>query len=901
MEALSHETSDPTRDPTRDPEPDPEQTRPAPPRATGARFAAGAVLSERYRIVGPLGRGGMGEVYRADDLTLGESVALKFLSPDLAADPKWMARLRDEVRIARRVTHPHVCRVHDIGTVDDEPFISMEYIDGEDLSSLLKRIGRLPGDKAVQIARQLCAGLAAAHDKGVLHRDLKPANIMLDGRGEVSITDFGIAALAEEMTEGGGRPGTPAYMAPEVLDGAEATVRSDLYALGLVLHEVFTGGDVTEARTHAGDTRSVTSGTGTTGATTIELDPAVERVIMHCLQPRPDDRAPSAWAVASALPGGDPLAAALAAGEMPSPELVAAAGGARPVRPALATALFVVTLIGLLAAASMKQSASLYHHVPLDKPPAALIDRAQEILTLAGSAAAPVDQAHGYVNNTRYRLWSKAREPDLATRLASYAEPRPPRMFFWYRQSPSAFQPPLNWPGRGYVRATVPGWSVGGEAYVSLDLAGHLRRLFVVPANGSGFPESPPESDPPAPDWERWFERAGLEVSAFDPAEPTFFPASQFRSDRQWAWTGTYPDAPDLPMRVEAATMNGRLTGWVLQCPWDDADELQAAADAVRAPPTGMSKAADAFRKTVGAVGFPLVLILMGGATIVLFRRRLTRLVDRRGAAWLGLYVFCVTFGFTLLSGHSSLPRGQAELLHALSASMCMALGAWLGYVSIEPIVRRQWPTVLTGWARLLTGRWRDPLVGRNVLFGITAGVAGFVLYRASLALAGTLGTTPINLQWGSFTGSELTRLTIAKILVGFSLPVLMGFVYLLLLVFLRVTLRRPWLSAVAFVLLLPVIVFDGRIVFPLPWSLLVNPLWALMVLVLFTREGVLAVMACIATDMLLTQAPLSTDLGGWQAPATMLPVGVIVAVALVSFLLAMAPASRLLRNSGVG
>ena len=140
-----------------------------------------------------LGRGGMGEVYRADDLTLDQPVALKFLPEATARDEAALERFHNEVRIARRISHPNVCRIYDIGQADGLVFLSMEYVDGEDLGSLLRRIGRLPYDKALEIARKLCAGLAAAHGKGVLHRDLKPANVMLNGEGEVVIMDFGLA------------------------------------------------------------------------------------------------------------------------------------------------------------------------------------------------------------------------------------------------------------------------------------------------------------------------------------------------------------------------------------------------------------------------------------------------------------------------------------------------------------------------------------------------------------------------------------------------------------------------------------------------------------------------------------------------------------------------------------
>src|SRR6186997_65982 len=234
------------------------------PRATPAsgthRFAPGAIVGGRYRLVAMLGRGGMGEVYRADDLTLDQPVALKLL-PEAANDGVRLERFRQEVKIARKVSHPNVCRVYDISEADGRPFLSMEYVDGEDLATLLRRIGRLPADKALEVARKVCAGLAAAHDKGVLHRDLKPANVMLDGRGNVMITDFGLAALADQIAAGDVRSGTPAYMAPEQLEGREVTTRSDVYSLGLVLYEIFTGKKAFEGKTLAEAMRTRTDAT----------------------------------------------------------------------------------------------------------------------------------------------------------------------------------------------------------------------------------------------------------------------------------------------------------------------------------------------------------------------------------------------------------------------------------------------------------------------------------------------------------------------------------------------------------------------------------------------------------------------------------------------------------------
>ena len=244
----------------------------------------------------------MGEVYRADDLRLGQPVALKFLPEALADDAGRLDRLYNEVRTARQIAHPAVCRVYDIGEAEGQHFLSMEFVDGEDLASLLRRIGRLPQDKAIEIARQVCAGLGAAHDKGVLHRDLKPENIMLDGRGKARITDFGLAGLATDIQGDDVRSGTPAYMSPEQLAGREVTTASDVYALGLVLYEVFTGRKPFAGRTLAEITRQHNEGTPVSPSQIVgEIDPAVERAILRCLEKTPDRRPPSAREVARLL------------------------------------------------------------------------------------------------------------------------------------------------------------------------------------------------------------------------------------------------------------------------------------------------------------------------------------------------------------------------------------------------------------------------------------------------------------------------------------------------------------------------------------------------------------------------------------------------------------------------
>src|SRR5579871_5573732 len=400
------------------------------------RFLPGRLIAGRYRIIALLGRGGMGEVYRADDLTLGQAVAIKFLPEEATRDEGMRERFRNEVRIARKVSHPNVCRVYDVGEVEGQTFFTMEYVDGEDLASLLRRIGRLPPDKAIEIARQLCAGLAAAHAKGVLHRDLKPANIMLDGRGQVVITDFGLAGLADDIRGAEIRSGTPAYMAPEQIAGKEVTTRSDVYALGLVLYEVFTGKRAfTEPskdllHMHADRTPSRPS------SVVKDLDPIIEKVILRCLEAEPSSRPASALAVAAALPGGDPLAAALAAGETPSPQLVAASGENTGLRPAIAIACLVAILIGLSIGAYLTIRYSALEKLHPDMPPEVLAHKARQLIAQFGYQEKPADSAFAFDYDTDFR--DSVEKENTPHDWDEVIAGRPTILQFWYRQSPKA-------------------------------------------------------------------------------------------------------------------------------------------------------------------------------------------------------------------------------------------------------------------------------------------------------------------------------------------------------------------------------------------------------------------------------------------------------------------------------
>ena len=439
------------------------------------RFPPGTLVNGRYRIVGLLGRGGMGEVYRATDLTLAQAVALKFL-PETGVSERVLERFHAEVRIARQISHPNICRVYDIGEVDGQPFISMEYVDGEDLADLLLRIGRLPGDKAVETSRKICAGLAAAHDRGVIHRDLKPQNIMLNKRGEPVIMDFGLAAVADQLTGAEARNGTPAYMSPEQLRGDEVTAKSDIYALGLVLYEIFTGRRAYEAKT-IGDLIRLQEGAQMTSLTSLaaDVDPQVEKVIKRCLNPDPAQRPANPLAVAAALPGGDPLAAALAAGETPSPELVAASGTTEGMDLRYSVPMLIFVLAVAIIIPVMFGRWSVLQRSPVNYAPDVVAYQARKIAASFGYRQPPADTYITFTGGMPASdYWKKH---DRQTRTWDELIAAEPFYSLLYRESPE----PLVAAPIGEITSTRPALATAGMLEIQLNAAGRLRSFIAIP------------------------------------------------------------------------------------------------------------------------------------------------------------------------------------------------------------------------------------------------------------------------------------------------------------------------------------------------------------------------------------------------------------------------------------
>jgi serine/threonine-protein kinase len=831
----------------------PAVTGPAPRSGSGpiaaGRFVPGTVLAGRYRIIGLLGRGGMGEVYRADDLMLAQPVALKFLPVDLSRDAGRLARFRDEVRTAREVSHPNVCRVYDIGEVAGDHFLSMEYIDGEDLASLLRRIGRLPQDKGVEIARQLCAGLAAAHDRGVLHRDLKPANVMIDGRGHVRLADFGLAGAAAGGADGAELAGTPAYMAPEQFQGVPASVRSDIYALGLVLYELFTGKPVVSGRTVAELARQHREQRPSSMTTLVgELDPAIEKAIGRCLEKDPVDRPASALSVSAALPGGDPLAAAIARGETPSPELVAAAGEIGFLPPLAGFGLVGVVVAGLIAMTFLFADTQVVRLVPMPRPPEVLRDRGRQVSQALGYPGLPAHVSSGF-GHAQYmvHLERQGTFPRDQVRKG-----RPPVVLFWYRESPVPLRT-SDFQTGGRVTPSDPAPVVPGMIEVVLDPMGRLRGFSVVPPEADkGAAIAPPT------DWSPLFREAALDPATFTAATSEWTPPSF--ADTRVAWVGSYPEMPGTRVRLEAASLGGRIVYFRTIEPW-----------------TEHTRPSVPQRRWFNDVVVPVVFFaLMGGAGLLAVRNARLGRGDRRGAFRVAFFLVGLVFVKGLIGSDvdASLNSILILVFYTLSRALLFAALFWVGYLALEPYVRRQWPHTLISWNRLLAGRWRDPLVGRDVLVGCALGVLAQVLF----AVNAQLSNTPTDIETGSLDG---LRFAVAVMFARSTEAVMLSTGVLLGLFFLTLLVRRRWI-AVGLVTLFFGLNNAGGVVGN---GLQVGVGAAIVGLLLFglVRLGLLTLVASVLATNLTGSFALTFDTSHWYSALSYLVMGVVVGVALLA------------------
>ncbi|HEY7113100.1 MAG TPA: hypothetical protein VIA45_09240, partial [Thermoanaerobaculia bacterium] len=569
----------------------------------------------------------------------------------------------------------------------------------------------------------------------------------------------------------------------------------------------------------------------------------------RCIEKDPGRRPSSAAQVAAALPGGDPLAAAIAAGETPSPEMVAAAGQTGALAPSRARGLLIVLAAGLVLAFVLTPRANIAAFVPLDKSPEVLRERAREILLAAGIGR-PADSASWFRTDDRFLIWAQGHgglNSDLSRDAVALV----------YRQAASSLGTALGETGpypSPYVDALNPPPIEPGMAEVWVDPRGRLVRLSIVP------PQLPKESGtPPETDWSPLFREAGLDMSRFTAVLPSWSPRN-FATARA-AWEGPHPERQGLTMRVEAASFRGRPVSFLWIGPWTKAAETPAAGDA-------------------GNVAFEVLLLvfLLGGAYLARRNVRAGR-GDRRGAIRLGAVIFILQGAMWILGGHHV--KGTDEgwiLIEAFCNAAGMAIGFWLLYLAIEPFARRRWPQMLISWTRALSGTGRDPLVGRDVLIGLTAGVAtGLIMGPIRVLLPmklGIQGPTPhfFDIAAPVSPGRAIAFLLSPVEYAGFWV---LGLVFLLVLA--RAVVRSGWFAGFV-VALIAASTFLGAtgIAITLPLALLS----AGLLVAVTVRFGVLSAVAFESSRRIAGYYIYSTDPSSWTFYAGMIAVAGIAALA---------------------
>ncbi len=723
-------------------------------------------------------------------------------------------------------------------------------------ASLLRRIGRLPEDKALDIARQLCAGLSAAHTKGVLHRDLKPANIMLDGRGQVVITDFGLAGVADQIQGAEVRSGTPAYMAPEQLSGKEVSTRSDIFSLGLVLYEIFTGKRAFAPKIGGKPPSDGDREISRPSSVVKDLNPVIERVILRCLETEPSARPANVLSVAAALPGGDPLAAALAAGETPSPQLVAASGETAGLRPRVA----VICLAAFLLALGLNTFLDI-HYSPVDKihpelTPEVLTQRTHEMISRFGYPERPLDSGYGLHYDNDFQEYVEQHDkprPDWDAVLAG----RPSILTYWYRQSPDYMIPNdlHDWFSPGVLDQGTPPPTLSGMISVDLDTQGQLIHFEAIP------PQKESAGGPaPAVDWNVLFAAAGLDAAQFQKAEPEW--NSLADSDTRMAWTGTMPGSA-RPIRIEAGARRGKPVFFSIIGEWTKPDRVKT--------PEGSTA-----KKIFGRLGLLIVLAALVGA-IILARRNFRRARgDREGAFRLASVMFVLEILLWLCHGHL-VPNPLTFFLLMVTVSVGLFVSGltWVMYMALEPWVRRRWPQAIIAWSRLLSGQFRDPLVGRDILFGVMLGMGWIVLFQIRYVFLSRLGASP---DLGSAAFLMGGRVALGSWLKQIPNSILATLQFFFLLFGLKSLLRKDWLAAIVFVgiFALPQGLSGSYVEVELPAMILV---YAVAVLIVY-RFGLVPLACAVFTINMLGNLPVSADFTAWYMTPTILALLSVVALA---------------------
>jgi serine/threonine-protein kinase len=591
-----------------------------------------------------------------------------------------------------------------------------------------------------------------------------------------------------------------------------------------------------------------------------DLDPVIESIIDRCIQKDPVRRPASALQVAAALPGGDPIAAALAAGETPSPEMVAAAPKAGALQPAVAISALagIVAVLLFLVLGSRVNRAE--RNVPLEKPPEVLAERARDMIANLGYQNSPVDQAHGfffdqsfprYLQTQDFKGWEVMRTGQPLT------------FYYWYKQAPRY----LIADGSVVILPWNPPSEVSGMTNITLDPRGRLVRFERVPPQIE-------ESAPPSTntDWSRLFAAAGLDQTKFTPTQPKWVPL--LYADERAAWEGPHVDHPQFSVRIEAAAFRNRAVNFEIIFPWDRPFRQEEQSI------TGGERVATIMLFAV-FLGVAIGAALMGRQNLQLGRG------DKRSAFRLAIFIFLVSVTGGLLGAHHVPDLGEELGLITLIVAFALAPAAliWLLYIALEPHVRRRWPRLIISWSRLMAGNFRDPMVGRDLLMGGLLGLIHGACIPLGLLITrwGGFEAPPI-ITINAFTLGSPRRLLAVFLNSHLVSSVFIGFAFLFFLLLLYIILRKEWLATLALFLIALAIevsafAFGGPRLF---W--VASILVAATLTILISRFGLLATMVAQLFFFLSLAYPLTTDFSAWYAPSTIFALVIALGLSIYGF-----------------
>jgi serine/threonine-protein kinase len=571
----------------------------------------------------------------------------------------------------------------------------------------------------------------------------------------------------------------------------------------------------------------------------------VERVIMRCLDAEPATRPPTALAVAAALPGSDPLAAALAAGETPSPHLVAAAGEKQGIAPRNAVAGLAAVIVGLAIILYIGHQVDGLKLMNPPLSPDVLNVKAQETIRSLGYSNPGVDHAGEYYYNSGFTdyVHSHERKPDWPKVLAG----QPQVLMYGYRQSP-VYLDPDGYQGisltPGVVMFDDPPATQSEMINIVLDAQGRLRYFQAIPKELD--PNPPPAA---SVDWKLLFSAAGLDMAQFHPVDPQWLSLAAF--DERAAWTGQWPGS-DRPLRVEAAAWRGRPVFFHEVGPWTTPDRSQSSSTTAR------QHASEIIELILG-------ILMLGVGSWIARRNHRKGKVDLHGAWRLASAIFVIEIAIWICRDHFIPTLATfGRFILAVSTGLFISGAIWMLYLALEPYVRRHWPQAIISWSRLMTGRVRDPLVGRDVLWGVMLGVAWCLVISVGFLALKREGATPqlpsTSLLLGGRQVAGIWLLNVVQCVLG-----TVEFFFVLFLF--KVLLRNKWLAAAAFT-----VIFAARNILPSDHPQIMGPVWIVVFAIAafaVSRFGIITLSVAIFIANQLLNVPFTTDFSAWYAPST--------------------------------